>query len=72
MMVDGRQCLNVDERTRRAVLLLEFGLIRFQHANLAPAIEEQHNGAGPDHQHEADDDHLLGAHDDLRAVFEWI
>lgn len=69
MAVDRRQRLNVDERTRRPVLLLEFRLVRFEHANFAPAIEKQHDGARPDHQHKHDDDHFLGANNDLRAVW---
>lgn len=58
MMVDWRKRLNVDVRTR---LLLEFRLVWFEHTNLAPAIEEQHDGTSPDHQHEANDYHLMGS-----------
>lgn len=62
--IDRRQRLDVDQRARAAVLLvLEFRLVRFEHANLAPAIEEQHNGADPQDQHQRHDENLFGAHD---------
>lgn len=66
--IDGRQRLNVDERTRRSMLLmLELGLIRFEHPDFAPAIEEQHNGADPQDEHQRHDQDLLGA-DDYRGT----
>jgi hypothetical protein len=40
-------------------LLVELGLVRFQHADLAPAIEEERYGRHPDHQDEDHEQHLF-------------
>jgi hypothetical protein len=48
------------QRTRRSMgLLVELGLVRFQHADLAPAIEEERYGRHPDHQDEDHEQHLF-------------
>lgn len=57
----------IDQGTGAAMLLLELGLIGLQHAYLAPAIEEEHDGAHPQDEHEPNNEHLLGAHYDLRT-----
>lgn len=59
--------IDVDQWTGAAMLLLKLRLIRLQHAYLTPAVEEQHYGAHPEDEHETHNQHLLGAHDDLRA-----
>lgn len=69
MVVDGSQRLDVYQRTRRSMLLLELGLVRLEHADLAPPIEEQHDGTRPQDEHETDNDHLFRAHDDPWAVW---
>lgn len=62
--------IQIDQGTRAAMLLLKLGLIRLQHAYLAPAIKEEHNGAHPKDENESHDEHLLGAHYDLGACKE--
>lgn len=62
----GWNGVHVHQRTGAAVLLLELRLIGLQHPDLAPAVEEEHDGAHPEHQDEADNEDLLGAHNDLR------
>lgn len=59
--------IQIDQGARAAMLLLKLGLIRLQHAYLAPTIEEEHYGAHPKDEHESHDEHLLGAHYDLGA-----
>lgn len=59
--------IQIDQWTRTTMLLLKLGLIRLQHAYLAPTIKEEHNGAHPKDEHESHDEHLLGPHYDLGA-----
>lgn len=62
--------IQIDQGARAAMLLLKLGLIRLQHAYLAPTIEEEHNGAHPKDEHKSHDEHLLGAYYDLGACKE--
>lgn len=67
-MVDGRQRFDVDQWTGWSMLLLEFRLVRLEHTDFAPSIEEQHNGTDPQNENESHDEDLLGAYNDLWAI----
>lgn len=53
--------IRLDQGAALSVLLLKFRLVRLEHADLAPPIEEQGDSGHPQHQHEDDDQGLLRA-----------
>lgn len=56
----------VHQRTALSMLLDELGLVRLEHPDFAPPVEEQGNCGDPQDQDESDDDDLLRPDDDLR------
>ena len=48
------------QRTRRSMgLMVKFGLVRLQHADFPPSVEEQGNGSYPYHEHQDHAQHLF-------------
>lgn len=64
-MTNSRSVSQLDHWTARAVLLfMEFRLIWFEHADLAPPVKEQRNGRHPQYHHAYHNERLLGPYYD--------
>jgi len=64
-VTDPRGAGQLDHGAAWSVLfLVELGLVRLEHADFAPSVEEQRDGRHPQDHHADDDERLLGAYDD--------